>query len=160
MLQVELSKQEIQKIRQRIEKSDSVFSEKRYLESLGSPNSIIGRQNEAEELVKLLHPSRDGFSLPFVSVFGKSGTGKSTVIDELLHLNYACMPEISREITLEAQKNGVDQLFLKNPHLFSQLLLEGREKQYKEAHITKSTIIFFDRGIPDVHAYMNYLGVE
>ncbi|MDH3322766.1 MAG: ATP-binding protein [Flavobacteriaceae bacterium] len=95
-----------------------------------------------------------------IVITGGPGTGKSTVIDELLHLNYECMPEISREITLEAKKNGVDQLFLKNPHLFSQLLLEGREKQYNEALVKKSTIIFFDRGIPDVHAYMNYLGVE
>jgi hypothetical protein len=26
----------------------------------------MGRQSEAEELVRLLHPSRDGFSFPFL----------------------------------------------------------------------------------------------
>jgi cell division control protein 6 len=79
VLQVELSKHKILQITQTIKKSDSIFSAKRYLESLGS-GSVIGRQDEAEKLVKLLHPSNDGFSLPFVSVFGKSGTGKSTLV--------------------------------------------------------------------------------
>jgi len=95
-----------------------------------------------------------------IVISGGPGTGKSTVIDELILRNYECMPEISREITLEAKKNGVDQLFLKKPHLFSQLLLEGREKQYLEASSKKSEIVFFDRGMPDAHGYMNYLGVD
>lgn len=95
-----------------------------------------------------------------IVITGGPGTGKSTVIDELVQLNYDCMPEISREITLEAQKNGVSQLFLKKPHLFSQLLLEGREKQFMAANIKNSEVVFFDRGIPDVHGYMNYLGVD
>ncbi len=95
-----------------------------------------------------------------IVITGGPGTGKSTVIDELLQLNYTCMPEISREITLEAQKKGIVQMFLKKPLLFSQLLLEGRVQQYKDADKKKSSIVFFDRGIPDVHGYMNYLGVD
>ena len=95
-----------------------------------------------------------------IVITGGPGTGKSTVIDELIKLNYACMPEISRKITLDAKRNGVDQLFLKEPLLFSQLLLDGREGQYIQASRRNSDIIFFDRGIPDVHGYMNYLGVD
>jgi len=95
-----------------------------------------------------------------IVITGGPGTGKSTVINELLQLNYSCMPEISREITIQAQKNGIDQMFLKKPLLFSQLLLEGRVQQYKDANNKKSSIVFFDRGIPDVHGYMNYLGVD
>jgi len=95
-----------------------------------------------------------------IVITGGPGTGKSTVINKLFELNYSCMPEISREITLEAQKNGTVQLFLKEPLLFSQLLLDGRVQQYKDADIKKSSIVFFDRGIPDVHGYMNYLGVD
>ncbi len=95
-----------------------------------------------------------------IVITGGPGTGKSTVINELLKLNYTCMPEISREITLEAQKNGIVQMFLKKPLLFSQLLLEGRVQQYKVATQKKAPIVFFDRGIPDVHGYMNYLGVD
>ena len=95
-----------------------------------------------------------------IVITGGPGTGKSTVIDELLQLDYSCMPEISREITLEAQRTGTVQLFLEKPLLFSQMLLEGRVQQYKEADQKGSSVIFFDRGIPDVHGYMNYLGVD
>ena len=95
-----------------------------------------------------------------IVITGGPGTGKSTVIDELVKLNYTCMPEISREITLNAQKKGIVQMFLKKPLLFSQLLLEGRVQQHKDAEQNNSSVIFFDRGIPDVHGYMNYLGVD
>jgi len=95
-----------------------------------------------------------------IIITGGPGTGKSTIIEKLMKLNYTCMQEISREITLTARKNGEEQLFLKNPHLFSELLLKGREKQFLEADINKAKIIFFDRGIPDIHGYMNYLGVD
>jgi len=95
-----------------------------------------------------------------IVITGGPGTGKSTVIGELIKLNYACMPEISREITLNAKRNGIDQLFLKEPLLFSQLLLDGRVDQFSQASRRDHDIIFFDRGIPDVHGYMNYLGVD
>ncbi len=94
-----------------------------------------------------------------IVITGGPGTGKSTIIEELTKLKYTCMPEISREITLNAKKKGIDQLFLKKPLLFSQLLLDGRKKQYLDANEKNKEMIFFDRGIPDVHGYMNYLGV-
>ena len=80
MLQVQLSKQKIEEIKNKIKRSESIFSEKRYLESVGPPISIIGRETEAEKIMKFLYPAKDGFSFPFVSVYGKSGTGKSTVV--------------------------------------------------------------------------------
>ncbi|WGH76635.1 ATP-binding protein [Tenacibaculum tangerinum] len=95
-----------------------------------------------------------------IVLIGGPGTGKSSILKEFIKRGYKCMPEISREVTLKAQKEGIDQLFLEQPLLFSQLLLEGREQQYLEAHQSNEEIIFFDRGIPDVHAYMNYLGSD
>ncbi len=95
-----------------------------------------------------------------VVVTGGPGTGKSTVINELIKRNYACMPEISREVTLNARKKGIEQLFLTNPLLFSELLLEGRINQYIEAEKKNNSIVFFDRGIPDVHGYMNYISID
>ncbi len=68
------------------------------------------------------------------------------------------MEEISRQVILEARKDGIDQLFLTNPLLFSELLLEGRKKQYMNANNQNSNLVFFDRGIPDVLAYMDYIG--
>lgn len=95
-----------------------------------------------------------------IVITGGPGTGKSTVIVELEKMNYACMHEISREVTMMARKNGIEQLFLKEPMLFSKMLLEGRVNQFKEASELDAAMVFFDRGVPDVFAYMNYLGVK
>ena len=93
-----------------------------------------------------------------IVIIGGPGTGKTTIIDGLLERGHCCYPEISREITLEAKKEGIEQLFLENPLLFSELLLEGRKKQHKQALQEECEVGFIDRGIPDVLAYMHYIG--
>ncbi|WP_310381871.1 ATP-binding protein [Flavobacterium sp.] len=97
-------------------------------------------------------------SKEIVVIIGGPGTGKSTIIDALVAKGFCCYPEISRQVTLEAQKQGIEQLFLENPILFSELLLEGRKKQYQNALNETHNIVFLDRGIPDVLAYMHYIG--
>lgn len=91
-------------------------------------------------------------------ITGGPGTGKSTIINELIKRDYACMEEISRQVTLNAQKEGIAQLFLTKPLLFSKLLLKGRIEQFKASEKMDSKTVFFDRGIPDVLAYMDYIG--
>ena len=93
-----------------------------------------------------------------IVITGGPGTGKTTIIDALIEQGYACFPEISRQITLEAKKQGIEQLFLEKPLLFSELLLEGRRKQYQLANEDSAEIVFLDRGIPDILAYMHYIG--
>lgn len=93
-----------------------------------------------------------------IVITGGPGTGKTTLIDALIQSGNVCLPEISREITLEAKKNGIDQLFLEQPLLFSELLLEGRIKQHHQAQNLNTNIVFIDRGIPDILAYMNFIG--
>lgn len=95
-----------------------------------------------------------------IVITGGPGTGKSTVIDELVIRQFKCMPEISRQVTLNAREKGIEQLFLTKPLLFSELLLEGRINQYLEAERKNNELVFFDRGIPDVHAYMNYISID
>ncbi|MFD1294361.1 AAA family ATPase [Lutibacter holmesii] len=95
-----------------------------------------------------------------IVITGGPGTGKSTVIDELVKRKFICMPEISRQVTLNAREKGIEQLFLTKPLLFSELLLEGRIKQFIEAEQINNELVFFDRGIPDVHAYMNYISID
>ncbi|MEC4050680.1 ATP-binding protein [Flavobacterium sp. SUN046] len=93
-----------------------------------------------------------------VIITGGPGTGKTTIIDRLIEQGHTCFPEISREITLEAKKQGIEQLFLEKPLLFSELLLEGRKKQYNSACSHLAETVFIDRGIPDILAYMHYIG--
>lgn len=95
-----------------------------------------------------------------IVITGGPGTGKSTVIEALAKRNLMCIPEISRAVTLNAREKGIEQLFLTKPLLFSELLLEGRINQYIEAEQKNNELVFFDRGIPDVHSYMNYIGID
>jgi predicted ATPase len=91
-----------------------------------------------------------------IVITGGPGSGKTTVIEELKRRGIATMPEISREIIREAKKQGIDQLFLEDPILFSKKLIDGRIKQFVDAGKVEQRVVFFDRGIPDVTAYLRY----
>lgn len=91
-----------------------------------------------------------------VALIGGPGSGKTTLIEALKKEGFLCLDEVSRSVILEAQKQGIEQLFLTDPMLFSQKLLEGREKQFRTAETSEEEIIFIDRGIPDVLAYMDF----
>lgn len=90
-----------------------------------------------------------------IVITGGPSTGKTSIINNIEANGYACMPEISRQITLDARNDGVEHLFLNDPILFSEKLLEGRVQQFKEAKSHQKEIVFFDRGIPDILAYLN-----
>lgn len=91
-----------------------------------------------------------------IVITGGPGTGKSSVIHHLEHQGYHCLHEVSREITADAQKQGITQLFLEKPILFSEKLREARIGQYKAAVKSGGNLVFLDRGLPDVVAYMDY----
>ncbi len=85
---------------------------------------------------------------------GGPGSGKTTVIKALEKQGFKCMNEVSREVIKKAQEEGIEQLFLEKPILFSEKLLEGRERQFLESEDIDADYIFFDRGIPSVEAYL------
>lgn len=91
-----------------------------------------------------------------IVITGGPSSGKTTLISHLQNMGHSCKPEISRQVTIEAQKMGIEQLFLEDPILFSKKLLEGRLKQFNEIEHVESDILFYDRGLPDVTAYMDY----
>lgn len=91
-----------------------------------------------------------------IVITGGPGTGKTSLINELIKRNYVCLEEISRQVILDARKDGVEQLFLTNPLLFSERLMASRIKQFYVAKNTETSFTFIDRGVPDVLAYMDY----
>ncbi len=92
-----------------------------------------------------------------IVITGGPGTGKSSLINELIRLGYFCYEEVSRQITLDARKDGIEQLFLTEPLLFSDLLLKARNEQFLDAETKSVNPIFYDRGLPDIVAYMDYV---
>lgn len=91
---------------------------------------------------------------------GGPGTGKTATLSELSRKGCCCLNEVSRQVTLAAQREGIAQLFLEDPLLFSERLLEGRIDQFHAAEEIEDAICFFDRGIPEVTAYMEYKNEE
>lgn len=93
-----------------------------------------------------------------VVISGGPGTGKTTLINHLKTRGFICYDEISRQVTLQARKDGIEQLFLTQPLLFSEKLLDGRKQQFENASKESEPVVFLDRGLPDVLAYMDYIG--
>ncbi|MBT0608166.1 AAA family ATPase [Aequorivita echinoideorum] len=95
-----------------------------------------------------------------IVITGGPGSGKTSIIKYIEENGFSVIHEISRSVILEAQKEGIEQLFLTNPILFSQKLLEGRLKQFHDASKYTSDFLFYDRGMPDVTAYMDFVKTD
>ena len=88
-------------------------------------------------------------------LIGAPSTGKTSVLNALKQSGYTCYDEISRQVTLEARKEGIEHLFKEEPLLFSEKLLEGRIQQFKDSKAKPDEWVFLDRGLPDITAYMD-----
>ena len=97
-------------------------------------------------------------NLERIVITGGPSTGKTSVIEKIEREGFFCFSEISREITLEARQQGIPQLFVSDPLLFSERIIEGRIRQFQAANEVGKPIVFYDRGIPDVLAYMDCFG--
>ncbi len=102
-----------------------------------------------------------------IVITGGPGTGKTSVIKALETMGFYSFHEIIRSMTLEAKKQGNAEdfstnplTFVSDPYLFNQKLLQGRIAQFESASSLKDPVVFYDRGIPDVLAYMNYFKQE
>jgi len=100
-----------------------------------------------------------------IVITGGPSTGKTSVIKELEYRGYYCIPELVRGLTSEEKNLSGSEaiitnpiLSVKDPYAFNNKLLHGRVAQYRSADKTGEDIVFFDRGIPDVHAYMACFG--
>ena len=95
-----------------------------------------------------------------IVISGGPGSGKTSLISHLEKEGHTCLHEISRDVTIAAQKDGIEQLFKENPMLFSKKLLEGRLHQFTQASLFSESFVFYDRGMPDVTAYMDYIDAQ
>ncbi len=97
-----------------------------------------------------------------VVITGAPGTGKTSVIHKLEASGYFCFHEVIRTMTQELKKNNGSEIksnpivSTTDPHLFNSKILDARVQQFNDALTNENSILFYDRGIPDVLAYMNY----
>ena len=98
-----------------------------------------------------------------IVITGGPGTGKTSVINELKSRGYFCFEEIIRTLTSQAKKESESSkhfsnpiAFVDDPLLFNTQLLNGRVEQFTQSKVLNYKKSFFDRGIPDVLAYMEF----
>jgi cell division control protein 6 len=75
-----VNEKDLAEILSKVEREYTIFSRKEHLDTPTFPSQIIGRKDHAEQLVRFLMGYKQGLAVPFISVYGKSGTGKSTLV--------------------------------------------------------------------------------
>ena len=92
-----------------------------------------------------------------VVITGGPGTGKTSVIKELIDNGYHCYDEGSRDIISKINLKG--KAFKSDPLRFSDSLYKARAKHYLDSQKKdyKMNTVFFDRGIHDILAYLRYI---
>lgn len=85
-------------------------------------------------------------------ITGGPCSGKSTVIKEL-GIEHVTFREVARKIIREQLELKTDYVPWLNNYEFSKLVVIQQIKDYNSK---SKDLIFFDRGIPDVIAYLNY----
>ena len=90
-----------------------------------------------------------------IVISGGPGGGKTTIINSLKNLGFFCYDEISRELLEQLKGNGEQNILMKNPIDFSNILWKKREEQYKNSIIQENyEKVFFDRSLLDVTSYL------
>lgn len=77
------SADKILEIAAKIEQENAIFSKKSTLDSLSLPSKILGREKQIEQIIRFLLGYKYGHVVPFISVYGRSGSGKTTVVQHV-----------------------------------------------------------------------------
>ena len=91
-------------------------------------------------------------------ITGAPGTGKTSIINDLISRDFSCVKENSREVIAEQIINRGEILPWKNQIAFENLISRKRAKKYES--ITKDEIYFFDRSTIDCIAYLKVNNLE
>jgi predicted ATPase len=102
-----------------------------------------------------------------IVITGGPGTGKTSVIHALEAAGHHCFHEVIRSMTFNAKNEGDPDTFMSNPLtfvpdplLFNRKIMAARKSDFALASEMKQAVVFYDRGMPDVLAYMDYFGQE
>ena len=98
-----------------------------------------------------------------VVISGSPGAGKTSIIMALKNKGYTIFEEYSRNLIKSAQSDGIENMFLEDPILFSKKVLRVRQKQFtaiKNYSNPKNNIIYYDRGVHDTYAYLKAIGKQ
>jgi len=87
-----------------------------------------------------------------IIITGGPGFGKTTLIRELEKTGSQCIHESSREIIHHQLESGGEMLPWSDLTGFSRLVFRHRLEQF---HNSLAGVVFFDRGIPDIAAYLD-----
>lgn len=98
-----------------------------------------------------------------IVITGGPSTGKTSVIEHLEKDGFHCLHEVIRSMTAGEITQGEKVEIVSNPIVsvsdpksFNMKILNARIEQYNMAQKANAKTIFFDRGIPDVLAYMDF----
>ncbi|WP_299117395.1 ATP-binding protein [uncultured Winogradskyella sp.] len=98
-----------------------------------------------------------------IVITGGPATGKTAIIDDLASRGHYCFEEVIRKLTAKAKDTGDITDLHSNPialvsdsNAFNTNLINLRIDDFNDATIAKEKQVFYDRGIPDVLAYMSY----
>jgi len=102
-----------------------------------------------------------------IVITGGPSTGKTAVIEALEQKGYHCLEEVIRAMTLAKKAEESNLVFESNPIVsvadpmaFNQMILNARIAQFESSLKSSDEFVFFDRGIPDVLAYMDCFDQE
>jgi predicted ATPase len=102
-----------------------------------------------------------------IVITGGPSTGKTAVIEALQDKGYHCLEEVIRAMTLAKKAEEKELVFESNPIVsvddplaFNQMILDARLAQFNSTLNSEEKLVFFDRGLPDVLAYMDCFNQE
>ena len=92
-----------------------------------------------------------------IIISGGPGSGKSTLLLALESAGFQCVPEVSRELIRQQVAKGSECVPWENLACFAKICLDKMIIDFED--ITGNDLTFFDRGIPDIIAYLRFGGL-
>jgi predicted ATPase len=92
-------------------------------------------------------------------VSGGPGSGKTTMLRELIRLGFRVANEVARQIIQEQVASGGTALPWSDRAAYTSLMLQRSIESYL-AHTPAAEPVFADRGIPDSLGYARLIGLE